>query len=266
MAEAFRAAASLTAVSWQFVPRRGVLQYALIDGVRQEAAPKLVGECETCKATVIAKCGTRRIWHWAHQGRPDCDPWRETETLWHRQWKGLFPSDWREVRGVAPNGECHVADVKTDHGLVLEFQRSHITPDERISREVFYRNMVWVVDGTRLLGDWPRFEKGYTARRQIIKPGFFITPFPALCFGEAWANCRVPVFFDFAGTMPIAQLPDARRHPLYCMLPGRVRGYAMVFAHSRSDFVDQALHNRQVVSTEEIEQGVANFLRNELIA
>jgi hypothetical protein len=125
--------------------------------------------------------------------------------------------------------------------------------------------MVWVVDGTRLLSDWPRFEKGYTARRQIIKPGFFITPFPALCFGEAWANCRVPVFFDFAGTMPIAQLPDARRHPLYCMLPGRVRGYAMVFAHSRSDFVDQALHNRQVVSTEEIEQGVASFLRNELM-
>ena len=38
----------------------------------------------------------------------------------------------------------------TVHNLVIEFQHSHMDAQERTSREKFYKNMVWVVDGTRL--------------------------------------------------------------------------------------------------------------------
>ena len=41
-----------------------------------------------------------------------------------------------------------MADVKTSTGIVIEFQRSAITDEERLSRERFYSNLVWVIDGT----------------------------------------------------------------------------------------------------------------------
>ena len=48
---------------------------------------------------------------------------------------------------ILNSGELHIADVKTPSGLVIEFQRSTIHPDEISAREVFYKKMVWVVDG-----------------------------------------------------------------------------------------------------------------------
>lgn len=45
--------------------------------------------------------------------------------------------------------ECHIADVKTATGLVIEFQRSTIHPDEVNARERFYQQMIWVIDGSR---------------------------------------------------------------------------------------------------------------------
>ncbi len=50
-----------------------------------------------------------------------------------------------------------MADVRTDKGLVIEFQHSYINPEERRQRENFYKNMIWIVDGTRLQRDFPRF-------------------------------------------------------------------------------------------------------------
>ena len=45
----------------------------------------------------------------------------------------------------AQNGERHLADMKTTHGQVLEFQHSAISEEERASREAIYRPMMcWV--------------------------------------------------------------------------------------------------------------------------
>jgi len=97
---------------------------------------------------MVAKCGPRVIHHWAHKARRDCDPWWENETLWHRRWKELFPEDCREICHVAPDGEIHRADIKTHTGIVIEIQHSTMTDAERISREKFYGNLVWVIDGS----------------------------------------------------------------------------------------------------------------------
>lgn len=85
--------------------------------------------------------------HWAHARRRNCDPWWENETPWHREWKNLFPVDCREVSHTAPDGEVHRADIKTPTGIVIEVQHSSMTDVERLSRESFYGNLVWVIDG-----------------------------------------------------------------------------------------------------------------------
>jgi len=101
-----------------------------------------------CGSSMVAKCGPRVMHHWAHFGRRNCDPWWENETQWHRAWKSQFPVECREVVHVANDGEIHRADIKTPTGIVIEVQHSAMTDAERLSREAFYQNMVWVIDGT----------------------------------------------------------------------------------------------------------------------
>ncbi|MGO9006537.1 MAG: competence protein CoiA [Beijerinckiaceae bacterium] len=124
------------------------MQYAIVDDQRREASPNGRGSCPACGAAMIAKCGPRIIHHWAHSGRRNCDPWWENETTWHRNWKNLFPEHCREICHIAPDGEIHRADIKTPTGIVIEVQHSSITDVERLSRETFYANLVWIVDGS----------------------------------------------------------------------------------------------------------------------
>jgi hypothetical protein len=106
------------------------------------------GTCPVCGSRAIAKCGPRVIHHWAHASRRDCDPWWENETPWHREWKNRFPESYREISHIASDGEIHRADLKTPSGVVIEVQHSQMTDAERISREEFYGNLVWIIDGS----------------------------------------------------------------------------------------------------------------------
>ena len=115
------------------------MKFADIECQRREAQPGLSATCPSCRAAVIAKCGEHRVWHWAHRGVRVCDPWWEPETEWHRAWKNEFPADWQETVHFAQSGEKHVADVKTQSGMVLEFQHSFLKAEERAARESFYR-------------------------------------------------------------------------------------------------------------------------------
>lgn len=123
------------------------MQIAMVNGQRREAFPGGQGTCPTCGSATLAKCGPRVMHHWAHASRRDCDPWWENETPWHREWKNLFPANCREISHTAPDGEIHRADIKTPTGIVIEVQHSAMTDAERISRESFYGNLVWVIDG-----------------------------------------------------------------------------------------------------------------------
>lgn len=148
-----------------------------------------------------------------------CDSWWEPETEWHRSWKNNFPIEWQEVfMPDVQSGEKHIADVRTEHELVLEFQHSHIKPEERTAREKFYRNMVWVVDGTRLKRDYTRFLKGKEDFHAAFKPGIFMADFPDECFPSSWLNSTVPVIFDFKGAGMEGE-PEDTGDPLYCLFP-----------------------------------------------
>lgn len=125
------------------------MRYSLSNSQRIEATPKAVGTCPGCGAEMLARCGTKKIWHWAHQGRRHCDVWWEGETEWHRSWKNQFPSDWQEIPARDAHGELHIADIKTPQGLTIEFQHSAIKLDEVIKRTTFYNQVIWIIDATR---------------------------------------------------------------------------------------------------------------------
>jgi hypothetical protein len=139
------------------------MQLALVNGQRVEAFTGGRGICPVCNAQTIAKCGSRIMHHWAHYRIRDCDPWWENETEWHREWKNKFPLECREVTHLSDDGEIHRADIKTPTGVVIEIQHSPMKDAERISREDFYKNLVWVIDGTM-------FEKSFDIYHMLPNP------------------------------------------------------------------------------------------------
>lgn len=135
------------------------MQFAIVETEKKEAFQGGRGICPICGTTTIAKCGPRIVHHWAHFRIRDCDPWWENETLWHREWKNNFPAEYREVSHIASDGEIHRADIKTPKGIVIEFQHSAMTDEERISREEFYQNMIWVIDGRGFKNNFDIYHK-----------------------------------------------------------------------------------------------------------
>ncbi|KOS06126.1 hypothetical protein AM493_08845 [Flavobacterium akiainvivens] len=213
------------------------MRFAIVDTELVEARSGLLATCPGCEQPVVAKCGSKKVHHWAHKGSRICDDWWEPETEWHRAWKNNFPTEWQEI--FLPDiktGEKHIADTRTPDGLVIEFQHSHIDPKERMIRENFYKTMVWVVDGTRLKRDFPRFLKAKDGFRQVLKPGNFHVEFVEDCFPAAWLESTVPVIFDFLGHGLISDDLSIRQ-PLYCLFPIRVGWYAVVAEIPRKAFI-----------------------------
>lgn len=212
------------------------MKFALVDGKRQEAQPNLSGKCPICDHPMVAKCGKVRIWHWAHQGgRPCGDPWWENETGWHLKWKGELPDAWQEIVHHADDGTKHIADIKTEHGWVIEFQHSSISPEERQSRDAFYRQLVWVVDGTRRKRDAAQFARAWSDGTPVGKA----FPVQRLYTDECallreWSGSLAPIFFDFGDGQV-----------LWWLLPGRLNGSAYVAQFPRNVFIH--IHRSGVV-------------------
>ena len=219
---------------------------ALVNDQRTVPAPKLKGLCPGCKQPVTAKCGQQRAWHWAHDTKIECDSWWE-ETEWHRAWKGHFPLEWQEVILYdLQTGEKHIADIRTAHRLVIEFQYSPLDPQERIMRENFYKNMIWIVDSSHRKNDYKRFQKGFGRFLKTHRPGIFLVTNPEKTFPLNWVASHKPVLFDFRGLNPVDP-PDNGRELLWCLLPGRVEQYAVLVALNRTDIVGEATRNSDLM-------------------
>lgn len=126
------------------------MQYSSVNGQKTLPYPKAKGMCEVCGAETLAKCGEKVMWHWAHKSKMECDPWWENETEWHRSWKEKFPESFREIiHKCEISGEMHRADIKSVNGIILEIQNSPISLEELRSREDFYKNLVWIINGEK---------------------------------------------------------------------------------------------------------------------
>jgi len=50
-----------------------------------------------------------------------------------------YPAEWQEISlPDEKTGEKHIADVRTAHNLVIEFQHSHIPPPKSAPRAKFF--------------------------------------------------------------------------------------------------------------------------------
>jgi len=221
------------------------MKYALVDGEKREAKTGLKGLCPSCQSQMIPRCGDLRDDHWAHKGKRQCDPWWENETRWHRAWKNNYPKNSQEVVHFdQDSGEKHIADVKTLDGLIIEFQHSYIKAEESKSRELFYKKMLWVVDGTRLKRDFKRFLKGINNVHSTNKKGVYILHFPVECFPKTWLNSSVPVIFDFMGTIDKPDFIDAKdilRSMLYMLLPKANSDSRVLIQIDRASFIKGTL-------------------------
>lgn len=233
------------------------MHFALVENNRVEAQPDLHGLCPCCMKPVVAKCGTQRMWHWSHKSRR-CDNWWEPETEWHRSWKNKYPTNWQEISFIdEKTGEKHIADICTANRFIVEFQHSYIKPEELKSREEFYKDMVWVVDGTRNKMDYPRFLKGIKNHfeNQIFyttdNPDIFKVDLIDWCFPKAWLKSSVPVIFDFWGDGSFDDSEGIRK-PLYCLFP-QIGVTARVAKISRKAFV-------HAITAGEWQMRVQNFM------
>ena len=175
------------------------MKFALIKEEKVEPYPNGKGVCFNCGSEMIAKCGKVKVWHWAHKSISHCDPWWESETEWHREWKSHFPKEWQEISHTnLVTGEKHIADVKTPFGLVIEFQHSPIKGEERISRENFYKQMVWIIDGCKNELDKSHFNVGFTSNPIQSSPLVYqINWYSQSRILYNWRKSEVKVFIDF---------------------------------------------------------------------
>lgn len=225
------------------------MRFAMLNNEKIHATPGLKAVCPGCQAPVTARCGKQRIWHWAHDRKHNCDHWWEPETEWHRNWKSCFPVEWQEfVQHDTKTGEKHIADVRSVHGLVVEFQYSRLAPQEREARESFYGNMVWVADGTRRKKDYDRFIKAARQFQGTNKTGWFFAPNAREAFPADWLESKVPVLFDFQGSAQ-NHPPDGVREFLWCLLPEPgVGGASIVIRLPRQQFVDVVHKQERLVA------------------
>ena len=221
------------------------MKKALVNGIKQEATKGAKGQCLCCGADVIAKCGKIRRWHWAHKNNEECSySKKEFKTQWHLDWQYHFHKDWQEVRCTdEQTGEVHIADIKTPSGLVVEFQHSAITPEERSSREQFHKNMIWVVDGTRLKNDFKNFFANFRIWKQIqeqtqnrqysVYKGFIHNRIPM-----RWLKSTTTVYFDFHNNVDntASQQEKDFRNLMWGFF--KIDGEHFVVSISRDCFVD----------------------------
>lgn len=217
------------------------MRFALVNHIKTEAEKDIKGVCPNCGAELIPKCGDFKVHHWAHKGNKNCDPWQELKTKWHTDWQDNYPIEWQEVSAIdETKGEKHIADVRTPNNLVIEFQHSHIDPEERTIRENFYKNMVWVVDGTRLKYDYPRFFKSIKNFQHTDKKGILKVDNPENVFPLNWLNSSVPVVFDFKGLQTFED-EDDYRNKLYCLFPKRIRHSIVIVEFTPTAFIKSTI-------------------------
>ena len=236
-----------------------LMKFELVDGQKIEAAKGLKGVCPVCQQTVIAKCGNYKINHWAHKSLAHCDRWWENETEWHRNWKNIFPIEWQEIVATdEKTGEKHIADIKTNCDMVIEFQHSNISEEERISRENFYKNMVWIVDGTRRKRDFKHFIEAFEYNniwRIGENSSLWVLEYGHNYLPKEWQHSQVPVMFDFKGLLDRNEEGYdivSKRNPLWCLLPITGQNMNVLFEFDRNKLVEMVKEGGFVFKYQEI--------------
>jgi len=231
------------------------MKFALFKDKRIEAAKGAKGICPCCGNDLVAKCGEINIHHWSHKKKCD-DYWWENETEWHRSWKNRFPREWQEIIHKDESGERHIADVKTPNNLVIEFQHSSITPEERRSRNKFYNlnsQLIWVIDCRRRKTDIKQFTNELFYSFETSSPEILEVYADSRLIKE-WKNNDSYVFFDFGDI-------EVGGSDFWGLCPIAYDGVAFVTKIQRSKFIDYLNNNNafEKMFSEEITIALSNI-------
>ena len=105
---------------------------------------------------------------------------------------------------------------------------SNITNEERFSRNNFYKNLVWIVDGLRRKRDKDQFFKALKDGVQVIASPVLIKIYSDESrLVQEWKDSNVPVFFDFG--------EDER---IWWLMSFKEDGWSYVVPFSRQNFID----------------------------
>ena len=192
------------------------MKYAIINGQRAEATKGAKGICPACESEMISRICKTKVDHWAHKSKQNCDIWWENETIWHREWKNCFDTEWQEVvHNDEITGQRHIADVTTPHGWTIELQHSPMDDEERKSRNNFYKKIAWVIDGTRRKTDIDQLNRlltnGVQLRTKLTT--IAVNPDNKNRLLSEWHNKDSLVFFDFR------QIDRAKQRIIWFALP-----------------------------------------------
>ena len=200
------------------------------DNQKISATPGVIAFCPICNTELKPKCGAINIWHFAHTSKELCDPWYEPESEWHREWKQYIKNDHREVV-ISRNGKKHIADITTGTGII-ELQHSHLPFAERVERESFYGNLIWVVHVKRkrfVIRDRPDYKSLYGDDFENSMNVFFHWKYPL-----RWVikDMKSPTFIDFDEGLYLLKI-EKLKHLSPC------RGYGKLI--HKNDFYDRYL-------------------------
>ncbi len=123
------------------------------DNNRIRASPDSNAICPICKESVIPKCGTINIWHWAHKSNAEC-LYGEGIGLWHLRWQDFALKNGADVEVpiIDKFGNSYRADIVYNN-KVIELQHSNISETDIVLRSDFYvgqkYQVDWVLDYTK---------------------------------------------------------------------------------------------------------------------
>lgn len=103
--------------------------------------------CNCCDEILTAKKGETKIHHFAHKSKENCDEWyHKHKTEWHLLWQNICDDNFKEFV-IKNNDVKHIADIyDKKNKTVIEIQHSSISYSDIKKRELFYGNMIWIMD------------------------------------------------------------------------------------------------------------------------
>ncbi|HHW39052.1 MAG TPA: hypothetical protein GXX18_17770 [Bacillales bacterium] len=117
--------------------------------------------CPSCKESVQLKKGNKRIWHFAHVSKKNCEIQLENESEYHLKGK-IQLYDWLRNQGIHVEVEKYLPKIKQrpdlfvtweDHQYALEFQCSNIESTVLLKRTTAYLHEnitpIWILGGNR---------------------------------------------------------------------------------------------------------------------
>jgi hypothetical protein len=147
-----------------------------------------------CNCVMMSRCSDDKDYtnHWYGYHNGICVSHFEEMSEWHRDWQNTIDNPVGGVNvEVIINGldRYKRADLKPDHGIVIEFQKSSISYNDVKERERHYRKMIWVLHEERTFSEY---------RQEKTKYGN-ITCSKKFYPRKAWyknQNRNIPIFID----------------------------------------------------------------------